>query len=397
MATSEIRAKYLVTTPMFSGGAVPEVAELRIPGFKGVLRFWWRALAWSRLDGDLPAIKKEEDGLFGSAACGQSKVSMWFDGVPETRAVPAGQVLKVGSAGAGQTVGEGVRYLGYGVMEAFASRNKGTEAGQLTRGCISGPFTFAVRMRVRRAAVVGEVKQALIATGLLGGMGAKSRKGYGSLVLESLRVDGHEEWRSPRSVEGLKNMIQGLSGRGSGSEGLPAYTALSRGSRFVVATSGKALPLEMLDLVGREMIRFRSWGHSGRVLGGKREGNFEDDHDLMKKPRYQREGHPRRIAFGLPHNYGSRPDQQVGPAGGLDRRASPLFIHIHRCGDTPVAVLAFLPARFLPGGTRISVGGKEVTPTPETELYRPIHDFLDRIVDPEQRVEPFTRVVEVLP
>ena len=74
---SEIEATYRVVTPMFCGGADPERrAELRLPSFKGVLRFWWRALAWTRLDGDLGRIRREEDALFGSAGGGRSRVLM---------------------------------------------------------------------------------------------------------------------------------------------------------------------------------------------------------------------------------------------------------------------------------------------------------------------------------
>ena len=75
--STEIEATYRVVTPMFCGGAEPEThAELRLSSFKGVLRFWWRALAWSRLGGDLGRIKQHEDALFGSADGGQSSVSM---------------------------------------------------------------------------------------------------------------------------------------------------------------------------------------------------------------------------------------------------------------------------------------------------------------------------------
>ena len=97
------------------------------------------------------------------------------------------------------------------------------------------------------------------------------------------------------------------------------------------------------------------------------------------------------------HNYGKHSDKQVGPYDKeFDRRASPLFIHIHECGDTPVAVLSFLPARFLPEGrSEISVGATRVHQTSEPELYRPIHEFLDRLRDREKRKERFTDVVEI--
>jgi len=117
----------------------------------------------------------------------------------------------------------------------------------------------------------------------------------------------------------------------------------------------------------------------------------------MKMDTRRRTRHPRRIAFGLPHNYGKRDDQQVGPHHkDLDRRASPLFIHIHQCGDTPAAAVSFFPSRFLPEGkSDISVGGKEIPQTPEKELYRPIHHFLDRLLDPGKRTETFMRAEEV--
>ena len=60
------------------------------------------------------------------------------------------------------------------------------------------------------------------------------------------------------------------------------------------------------------------------------------------------------------------------------------------------AVLSFLPARFLPNGrSKISVGGSRVAHRREAELYRPVHEFLDRLLDPRKRQEPFTYVTKV--
>ena len=181
--------------------------------------------------------------------------------------------------------------------------------------------------------------------------------------------------------------------------GFPKYTALSKGTRHVLVASDGKKPLELLDLIGRELVRYRSWGHNGRILGGKvdSEKRFKDDHDLMQLSKAQRKGHPKRIAFGLPHNYGKPCNKQVGPHDSpLDRRASPLFIHIHECADGPVAVLSFLPAEFLPKGkSDISVGGKRVRQKPEDALYCPIHDFLDRLLDKNECKEQFTQRVEV--
>ena len=402
MPATRIEVTYSVVTPLFCTGADSKIPEVRLPSFKGVLRYWWRALAWSRCGADLGTIRRQEDRLFGSAGEGQSRVVMRLASEPAAQPVSVGDVLRVRKGG--DIVGDGARYLGYGVMEAFPRKTKRTgertRAGQLTRACLSAPFDFVVQMRARD---LGEQESAslvdaLVALGVLGGLGARSRKGYGSLALRSLYVNGEEHWSRPRSRDELQRAIAALrSDRSSErSEPCPELTVLSKGARHVLLSSARREPLELLDLVGREMLRFRSWGYKGKILGGQldSEKNFRDDHDLMKGR--QRRSHPRRIAFGLPHNYGQQKHEKVGPADGLDRRASPLFIHIHPCDDRPVAVLSFLPARFLPADkSGISVGGSRVPQAPEEELYRPIHDFLDRLLDGGRRREPFADAVEV--
>src|SRR5271165_1850963 len=70
---NKITATLEVTTPLFLGGVDPTSSvELRAPSIKGALRFWWRALAWSRHGGDLDSvrlerIRSEEARLFGAA------------------------------------------------------------------------------------------------------------------------------------------------------------------------------------------------------------------------------------------------------------------------------------------------------------------------------------------
>jgi CRISPR-associated protein Cmr1 len=184
-----IDARYQVVTPLFCAGVDQDRPELRLPSFKGVLRFWWRALAWSRCQGDLRVIQREEDALFGSNAGGQSRVSMRLVPDFEPRTIGRGQVLRV--PGTQLPVGEGARYLGYG--------GRGTAAGQLTRACLCAPLDFTVRMRGRNLneSQLQSLQKALFALGTLGSMGSKSRKGYGSLSLQSLSVDEEDEWSAP--------------------------------------------------------------------------------------------------------------------------------------------------------------------------------------------------------
>ncbi len=393
MSVVEIEATYRVVTPLFCAGADPNRPELRLPSFKGVLRFWWRALAWSKYHGNLKEIQVQEDRLFGSAGGGQSRVSLRLKSMNQPQPVPAGKVLTI-SQNSKRKVGEGARYLGYGVMGAF-----GDKAGRLERACLSAPFDFTVQIRGRNLdkTQLDDLTLALVALGTLGGMGSKSRKGYGSLSICSLDINGNKPvGRLPRSMGEMITMVQWSSHFKL--SGFPKYTALSNKARIVLVSSDKKDPLALLDLIGRELMRYRSWGFKGKVLGNPAERNFKHDHDLMKRKPAHRKDHPQRIAFGLPHNYGPGQAQMVEPHDRqLDRRASPLFIHIHACTDDPVAVLSFLPAMFLPKGkSHISVGGpRRIPQKPESELYGPIHDFLDRLLDPAIPAKRNLRSIEV--
>lgn len=392
---TEIKVSYQITTPLFCGGADYEHnAEIRLPSFKGVLRYWFRALAWSRCK-DLNMIKKVEGELFGSSETGQAKVSMYLvQSSEESAKMNVGDILTI-RKGQGKPIGDGARYLGYGVMETFSSPKNKTQAGQLKRACLRAPTDMVIQMQARNLNdfELTLLVDALKALGTLGGMGAKSRKGYGSMNITHLSVNDEPRWQVPRSINDLSDYIKEFRSGGlvDRSPNLPDFTALSDKTRHILISSEKSEPLELLDLVGRELVRYRSWGRGGKIFNNiDSEKIFKDDHDLMKKDKHDK--HPRRVAFGLPHNYGRK---QVLPTE-YDRRASPLFIHIHKCSDMPVAVISFLPALFLPQEkSHIKVGRDTVKLTPESELYKPIHDFLDRLLSPEKRKEPFTKAMEV--
>jgi CRISPR-associated protein Cmr1 len=163
-----------------------------------------------------------------------------------------------------------------------------------------------------------------------------------------------------------------------------------------------------MDQIGKEMVRFRSWGRGGKILQNeKREGLFAVDHKIMKETYWKkRESHPQRIVFGLPHNYGKRTTEHVEPEK-YERRASPLFIHIHQTGDAdqPMAILTFLPSLFLPEDAKgISVGKKMINDQWDkkvieldtgTSLWKPINDFLDRLQNSTKCIETFKSVTEV--
>lgn len=367
--TRTLTATYRITTPMFCSGADPSKAELRLTSLKGALRFWWRTLMWAHVR-RAAELRKREGEVFGSTDHGQAKARMRLRRVELPKPMMIGDVFEKGDL-------KGACYLGYGVMEAFDGRN--TVAGRLTRPAISGG-TFEVQFLLHSTLTedqVDQLRRALILLGTVGGLGSKARKGFGSLTLTQLEGEGANNL--PADVEGRLRMClpRPLP------EGQPEWTAWSAGSRVVTATDENERAVVLLDELGRNQVHYRSWGHKGKVLGQDREGNFPDDHDLSKGKRVPID-HPKRIAFGLPHNYGKGDANEVKPAStNLDRRASPLFLHVHQRTkeDPAVAVAAFLPSRFLPEGERIRAFGRDAPLDEHHSLWRPVHGYLNRLIE----------------
>jgi CRISPR-associated protein Cmr1 len=370
-----VEAEFEIVTPMFLGGADPKAgAELRGASLKGALRFWWRALAWGRLR-SLNRIHEDEARIFGSANSGQGRVLLR---ILESRCqFMEARNQAVLKDAAGEVIRPGARYLGYGLVEAFASRPRSVSAGQLIRPCIreGGRFTIELRLRPLRkdpansgsgapvndpdrdlASVLGALKL----LGLIGGLGARTRRGWGSLALKKLKVD-REVLRPPASAEEYESEIRELVGASRLTPAPPPYTAFFEKARVLILKEGNTA-LDVLDDLGDTFQLYRGWRHPSEAP----EQNFAHDHHgkargswSIPAESFERgypsvtQNHPLRVEFGLPHNY----DQRLNiEAEGHDRRASPLLFHIHPVGDKYCAVATFLPTPFLPsrpaGGPR---------------------------------------------
>ena len=319
-----LEARFKVVTPCFLGGQSHD-AELRLPSIKGALRFWWRSLAYARVaqagpgDRIIDRLAKEESHLFGSSEAGQSRLIMRLDAKAPLRILEKDTIL---TDERGARVGMGARYLGYGVMEAFPSRKKGTEAGQLTRSCLAAPFEFSLRISAAETESLQSIEPAVRLLGMIGGLGSKSRKGYGSLNLIALEGDGVERWHPPSTVDDYGKDLCELLKDAEGYHHEPGISAFSANARVDLFASHRT-PLEVLNAYGEAMVRYRSWGKNGLILGGERSRcNFREDHEWMYDRPPSPDFHPRRAVFGLPHNYGRH--KTVEPES-YDRRASPLF------------------------------------------------------------------------
>lgn len=387
-------ATFLVTTPLFLGGAGQEAEGFRLASLKGAVRFWWRTLVYPDLFLDavhagaapqearrraLESLRRAEMALFGSTGA-QSRVLMRLAPrrTPLAR-LDSGAELK---AGDGRRVGPGACYLGYGLMGAY-----GENAAKLARSCLSAGQCVRVEFRFKAGADVDSFRRALILFGLVGNLGSRARRGWGGLALVALDGAG-PDWHPPTTEDAYRAALRAVLPRDlTHAEPFPPFTAFGPGSRIdLLGTDADGLAT--LDRMGRAMQRYRSWGHKGQVNNCDSEQNFREDHDWSKDPFGSkfRSFVPRRVVFGLPQNYGK--DFGVAPAEArMDRRASPLFLHVHPlAADCFLAVALVLPAEFLPGGrgdVAVNLRGRSDRRRAEID-WRVLDGFLDGPVKRER-------------
>ncbi len=373
-----LEARFRIVTPMFLGDAAQKASGLRPPSIKGALRFWWRAFYWQEclqqagndIAGGLQLLHERETELFGGVSGGsgarQSLFHLRAEMDPKSQPEPVGRPFP----GQAYLMGQGLYDYKKGVL----------------RDCISPGNGFTVRLRFKKEAGEKhrrEVERALWLWGCLGGLGSRARKGFGSVAIVSLPGS---DLPIPTDHLQLKETLLTLMPTRSAT--LPPFTAFSLETRIDYSASDQTATV-LLDAVGDQMMRYRSWGQNGMVHGQRAERNFPDDHDnaLLAAQGKCPPALPRRIVFGLPHNYyfsSSEPSLKASVQPEQERRqrrASPLFIHIHKfpngeCG----AIQSLLPATFLPPGDRVELlaGRRRVCSLPASPEWDVIRAYLDR-------------------
>ena len=136
--------KLETVTPMFLHGHDNKVLELRPPPFKALFRYWWRTVQ----DCNWKSLSEEEAALFGSTD-GKAPFSLRISG-----ATNLGPAVKCSL----------LPHKGSAKMDAY-------DAGE----------SFSLCMITKNASVASHYKQIAKLGFLLGGIGNRSRRGFGSI------------------------------------------------------------------------------------------------------------------------------------------------------------------------------------------------------------------------
>ena len=344
MPFNKIVATYKAATPVYLGNEDPSVPakRLREASFKGVLRFWWRALFWQEFwekakhdEGCALALLKQAEGeLFGAASDNKRGQQALFC----LRAYVECKGQK-----ADNPEGVGWDYLR---GQGLAHREPAFNAGSIFR------VELLLKPRIKEAQEE-QLLKALVALGLFGGIGARSRRGVGSLSIQKLN-----KGQVPNTAKDLTKIKQWLSLPAKCP--LPPFSAFSElAESWFQEEKGEKAPRLIGDF-GCHLMDYRSYyqvdcsanNGAGKInLQKKSTPNFQADHDnmlLVAQANYPQQA-PERAVFGIPHNYyfrSLRKGVEVHHPN-YDRRASPYFIHAHVFPDGSSGIIhSLLPAPF---------------------------------------------------
>jgi CRISPR-associated protein Cmr1 len=361
---------------------------IRIPSLRGILEFWHR----SRL-GHLvgPEVFASQRRVFGSADSGQG-VLLRPVGKPEFR---QGEVRYEAAEDR-----EAVLYLGYGPLQLLRVARQGRPDGVTVatsynrshkREAIrAGPghatrFRFAAR---GSAAQLDEVKRALTLLHLFGGIGARSRRGWGSVMVAGIdlppdsKASGLQEWFEQAAKGAL-----GERPNRPGSGALPSFTAFSAASRAFL-TPVRDRYEEVFRDFHASFKRVRSFvlNKVDTARTAVKDHGYEVTDAKQVATAVTRV--PLRIAFGMPYSP-QHPVQLPGRpwsieyrgrlAGSDDvtRRASPLFLKVLRLAERSyVGVVLFLASSFF-GDPNRQIGAEGGSATQPFPGYGAVTELLD--------------------
>ncbi len=369
---TEVRA-YRLITPMFGGGAREKRADgdmvVRGSAIRGQLRFWWRATQWGRFNGDLKNMKEKEGLLWGAASTPQharpSRVSVEVrttnNGVPKYAYVMRGRPGRKPTVQAQPDIAPS--YV------SFPLQPTREEINELKMGAPIHPVLDGVEFELSITypeTNAEEIQAALWAWEIFGGVGGRTRRGFGALRL--LAIDGKPVELSSRS-DVYSDIIAELRKHVKDGPSIDNVPRLSKNSKIAVSRASKDSKTAWNSLI-EYLKKFRQARYPGTRSPGRSKWPEPDEIRRLtdsSSPRHSKrlskiEKFP-RAAFGLPIRFQFK-DSRLGDPHPVTlegtaeyvRFASPLILRPLVCKGGAVGLALILEgtdAARIPSGLRL--------------------------------------------
>ncbi len=324
-------------SPMFIGGADPDMAELRPPSLKGALRFWERAIAghWifeNGLNGkeDHIALLRHDEVLLGGAFATQEKSKVLVEINHGFLQTIDGEAL--------QNKGVGLEYLLF-TLVVHNKKKKGIKPG------VSFQITF--RSKDKNTEALQKAIAAFWALTYFGALGTRARRGAGAFGVENCEGYSLPEGISFSPDGDLAAFLRNGLQASQKIFGVPTTAAFPKG----YSTIGKQIWVSKKG--------FSTWENALEEIGGLmfrlRQPRRPAPQYSNEEPRFTQETLHQKAAFGLPVSVRNEKDNIVNFSDSsndsaipsYDRRASPLWITLAGCSGKIHWILSKLEGDFM--------------------------------------------------
>lgn len=182
---------------MFMAGADGKTPELRPPSIKGMMRFWWRAMHGHL---SIEELRKKEGELFGSSdeKIGRSKFALSVQRTTETDDDFIIEEYPLPH----HTGNNSCKYL-----DKKPSCKKNDRCSKhFPSKAIASDKTFECIIRVK-SGDIARVQTIFEVSIILGGLGKRSRRGFGSIKILNINGVEYKFDYSPDKISGLLNSV----------------------------------------------------------------------------------------------------------------------------------------------------------------------------------------------
>ncbi len=172
---NEIIIKCRTITPMFMTGA-SDRPEIRPSEFKGMMRFWWRAI---KAEDNIEDLRKKEAEIFGGTGEKEGKSKITIKVYPQPTNIGDNIENEIKSY-------DGIKYLLY---STFSLKARGE---RIIRKYIKLDFQFNIELASYDENSFKNALASLWASIYLGGFGTRARRGAGNIIVEEAVGDSKE-------------------------------------------------------------------------------------------------------------------------------------------------------------------------------------------------------------
>lgn len=307
-------------TPMFLAGADQSKAELRAASIKGLLRFWWRAL---QAETDIDKLRNRESQIFGAPdeKIGGSSFSIRVvqeESLKTSKDSLPKQNISVTSKGKTFPVNI-LEYLAYGTCEY----NREVKKNIMTRDYIMPRQKFNILLYIKEEKYASELLKSLFVFNLFGGVGSRSRNGFGSFAIanneEAFELIGADlSISQPYFSDNLKKLINQVD--------TSSYSSFSQETK-----------------VYKTKTAYDTWDKAlweiGKIYRGIRSGDIKKENQPFENKHF----YEKRQYIGSP----IIADKQEKSF--LERHAKPYFMKIAKEENKFRSYILYLPSQYCAG------------------------------------------------